>query len=63
MEKVIDHQQDNDGDTSMPEETHDEVKDAYYNMEKESEDDKQNYQTDNGPYPWTDLWEIDHFSI
>ena len=47
----------------MPEETHYEVKDAYHNMEKESEDDKQDYQTDDGPYPWTDLREIDHFSL
>jgi hypothetical protein len=45
----------------MPEETYQEVKNADNDMEEKSENDKQDYQTDNRPYPWTDLREIDHF--
>jgi len=45
----------------MPEETHQEVKNTDNDMEEKSENDKQNYQTDGSPYPWTDLGKVDHF--
>jgi len=60
-ENIINHQQHDDSDASMPEETHQEVKNADNDMEEKSENDKQNYQTDGGPYPWTDLGKVDHF--
>jgi len=45
----------------MPEEAHQEVKNADNNMEEKPEDNKHDYQTDKRPYPRTDLREIDHF--
>ena len=47
----------------MPEETHYEVKDAYNDMKEETQDDKDDYQSNSCPYPWTDLREIDHFFL
>jgi len=60
-ENIVNHQQHDNSDTSMPEETHYKVEDTYNNMEEKSENDKQDYQTDDHPYLRTDLREIDHF--
>ncbi len=61
MENIVNHPQHDNSDASMPEETHYKVEDTYNEMEEKLEDDKQDYQTDDRPYPWTDLREIDHF--
>jgi len=39
----------------MPKEIYYEVENTYNDMEEKSEDDKQNYQTDNCPYPWNNV--------
>jgi len=54
-ENIIYHQQYNHSDTSMPKKAHYKVKDAYNDMEEKSQDNKQNYQTDDGPHPWNDI--------
>ena len=51
LENIVNYQQHDGGDASMPEKTHQEMKDANHNVEKEPKDNKQNYQTCDNPYP------------
>ena len=54
-EDKVKHQQHNDGDTPMPEETHDEVKDADDNVKEVSQDDESDHQKANDPDPCADV--------
>jgi hypothetical protein len=54
-ENVIDHQYHNDGDTPIPEETHDEVKEAHNDVKEVAQDDEQDHQEGSDPDPCADV--------
>jgi len=62
VEDKVDQQQYNCGDTTMPEEAHGKVNNAYHDVKEKAKDHEQDHQRKDDPKPCTDVREIDcHF--